>query len=77
MKQARIWNGMDDKISDVQKEKINGCILKARIADNDGKYAVERTVYKDNEGTRCVQIHLGIFATLDYYRNLGKKVEVY
>ena len=77
MKQAKIWDGTDYRFSDVQKEKINGCIVKARISDNDGKYAVERTVYKDDKGTRCVQIHMGVFATIDYYKNIGKMVEVY
>ena len=77
MKQVEIFDGINCRISDVQKEKKGGCIVKATISDADGKYGVDRTVYVDADGERCVQIHIGHFTTLRYYESKGKKVRIW
>lgn len=77
MKQVEIFDGIEVRVADVQKEKKSGCIVKAQISEADGKYAVNRTVYVDDNGVRCVQIHMGHFATLEYYENKGCKVKIW
>lgn len=77
MKQVEIFDGIEFRVADVQKEKKDGCIVKAQISEADGKYAIDRTVYIDANGVRCVQIHMGHFVTLKYYENKGDKVKIW
>lgn len=76
MKQVELFDGVNVRVADVQKEKNNGRIVKVQISEADGKYSVYRTVYVDNNGERCVQIHMGHFVTLGYYENKGEKVAI-
>lgn len=77
MKLVETWDGVRRRTVEVQKEKIGNLIVKAQISDADDKYAIDRTVYVDAEGVRYVQIHMGSYATLDYYRNKGKLVKIW